>query len=73
MWIFRYVIDAFKVHMSFTSVSGHLMTNDYTEQYRGWNSCDPIQLFEAPIIKYVPEVILVLILVIYRLTENGEN
>ncbi len=43
------------VDVSFTSVAGHLMAIDVAENYKAWSSCDPIALFEAPIVKYVPE------------------
>lgn len=42
------------VQMSFTSVSGHLQNYDFTSAHRSWSSCDPIELFDAPLIKKVP-------------------
>nr|POF15167.1 dna topoisomerase 3 [Quercus suber] len=36
-----------------TSVLGHLISQDFDSQYKGWLSCDPISLFEANIITYV--------------------
>ncbi|KAI9806271.1 MAG: hypothetical protein M1825_006386 [Sarcosagium campestre] len=36
-----------------TSVLGHLTSQDFDERYRRWNDCDPGQLFDAPIVKYV--------------------
>lgn len=41
--------------MVMTSVSGHLMTYDFADIYRNWQTCDPINLFSAPIIKQCPE------------------
>eukprot|EP01080_Neovahlkampfia_damariscottae_P003222 gene3222-5537_t len=41
--------------MVFTSVSGHLYDMDFEDNFRQWGSCDPVQLFEAPIVKFVPE------------------
>lgn len=35
--------------MIMTSVSGHLMEFDFDESLRGWHSCPPNTLFEAPI------------------------
>lgn len=35
--------------MIMTSVSGHLMDFDFDDAFRGWNSCPPNSLFEAPI------------------------
>jgi DNA topoisomerase-3 len=44
--------------MVFTSVRGHLMGVDFPEAYSNWQSHDPVVLFDAPIHKFVPEVIL---------------
>ena len=41
--------------MAMTSVSGHLMTTDFPGSYRGWNNVDPEELFDAQIIKMVPD------------------
>jgi DNA topoisomerase-3 len=41
--------------MIFTSVSGHLLSSDFTGPFRGWNSCNPVELFSAPLAKFVPE------------------
>ena len=38
-----------------TSVMGHLMSTDFTDEYRSWNSCTPEQLFTAPIVEFVPD------------------
>ncbi|KAH7920702.1 prokaryotic type I DNA topoisomerase [Leucogyrophana mollusca] len=38
-----------------TSVSGHLLAHDFPNEYRTWNSCDPLSLFDAPIHTVVPE------------------
>jgi DNA topoisomerase III len=43
------------LEMVFTSVSGHLMDMDFEDKFRSWSSCDPIQLFDAPITKFVPK------------------
>jgi DNA topoisomerase-3 len=37
-----------------TAVSGHLLAHDFPDEYRQWNSCDPITLFDAPIHSSVP-------------------
>lgn len=39
----------------FTSVSGHLLSFEFSNAYRGWKSCNPEQLFDAPVIKACPE------------------
>ncbi|KAK5577233.1 hypothetical protein RB653_002173 [Dictyostelium firmibasis] len=55
LWDFKYNILNFNdCEMIFTSVTGHLMEIDVVEQFKPWASCDPIQLFEAPIRKSVP-------------------
>lgn len=41
--------------MVMTSVSGHLLTQDFIDAYKQWQSCDPISLFDAPIVKFCPE------------------
>nr|XP_043611083.1 DNA topoisomerase 3-alpha [Erigeron canadensis] len=52
---FNYMINEQPCHMVFTSVTGHLMEIDFEPRYRKWHSCDPLDLFHAPICKYVPE------------------
>lgn len=39
-----------------TSVLGHLMALDFESQYKGWQSCPPGSLFEAPVHEYVEVV-----------------
>lgn len=53
---FNYTIQNQHFHMSFTSVTGHLMELEFEERYRKWHSCDPVQLYQAAVKKYVPEV-----------------
>ncbi|KAG5297252.1 DNA topoisomerase III [Histoplasma ohiense] len=36
-----------------TSVLGHLTNLDFDSQYRGWNSCPPGRLFDAPVVDSV--------------------
>ena len=38
-------------NMVMTSVSGHLLGMDFSEQYRKWFSCHPVQLFDLPVEK----------------------
>ncbi|KAG7446533.1 prokaryotic type I DNA topoisomerase [Guyanagaster necrorhizus] len=38
-----------------TCVSGHLTTPDFFDTHRKWNSCDPFDLFEAPVQATIPE------------------
>lgn len=37
--------------MIMTSVSGHLMTYEFTGAYRKWHGCPPLSLFDAPVVK----------------------
>lgn len=41
-------------HMIFYSVSGHLLDKDFDDRHRKWHSCQPEELFDAPIVKFVP-------------------
>eukprot|EP01083_Nonionella_stella_P051843 137672_1 len=41
--------------MVVTSVTGHMMNLEFDERYRKWSSCDPVDLFDAPIRKSVCE------------------
>lgn len=41
--------------MVMTSVSGHLMTLDFTASHQKWYSCAPVALFSAPVAKFVGE------------------
>ncbi|KAI5673799.1 hypothetical protein M9H77_14163 [Catharanthus roseus] len=52
---FNYTINGRPCLMSFTSVTGHLMEIEFDERFKKWHSCDPVQLYHAPIRKYVPE------------------
>ncbi|GJJ12157.1 hypothetical protein Clacol_006398 [Clathrus columnatus] len=38
-----------------TSVAGHLLAFDFNSAFRGWNSCDPLTLFDAAVEVKVPE------------------
>ncbi|CAD5122782.1 DgyrCDS11189 [Dimorphilus gyrociliatus] len=40
--------------MIMTSVSGHLLTWEFTPQFTNWRSCNPVQLFTAPVYKKCP-------------------
>lgn len=52
---FPYSINGVPVHMLVTSVTGHLMEIDFDDRFRKWHSCDPAQLFHAPLRKSVPD------------------
>lgn len=41
--------------MVMTSVSGHLLTHAFVSSFKNWKGCDPIALFDAPVVKSCPE------------------
>ncbi|XP_010546323.1 PREDICTED: DNA topoisomerase 3-alpha isoform X2 [Tarenaya hassleriana] len=52
---FDYVINGQPCRMHMTSVTGHLMELEFAERFRKWYSCDPADLYHAPVLKHVPE------------------
>lgn len=40
--------------MIMTSVSGHVLNFEFSGMYKGWTSCPPESLFEAPLTKVCP-------------------
>jgi DNA topoisomerase III len=42
-----------RVNMVLTSVTGHLMEIEFEREFKSWNGCRPLELFEAPIKKSV--------------------
>lgn len=53
---FSYTIGDQQCDMLMTSVTGHLMELDFEDQFRKWHSCDPVDLYHAPVRKKVPQV-----------------
>ncbi|CAF1637285.1 unnamed protein product, partial [Didymodactylos carnosus] len=51
LYEFKYRLFDQECHMVFTSVAGHIMNYDFTDQHRQWYTCDPVDLFRAPIQK----------------------
>jgi len=41
--------------MVMTSVSGHLLGYEFQGQYRSWNYCSPLELFDIPVVKECPK------------------
>jgi len=39
-----------------TAVAGHLTSNDFDDAYRGWQNCDPVDLFDARVKTFVTQV-----------------
>lgn len=56
VWKFGATIQGQQCNMFFTSVAGHLMELEFGPAHRGWRSCDPIDLYAAPVNKAVPQV-----------------
>lgn len=44
-----------QAHMVMTSVSGHLLNYEFATNFRNWSSCNPVALFDAPVVKICPE------------------
>ncbi|KAJ8975343.1 hypothetical protein NQ317_000270 [Molorchus minor] len=40
-----------QARMTMTSVSGHLLNYEFAAAYRNWQGCNPVALFDAPVIK----------------------
>ena len=53
---FDYTISGKEYGMTMTSVSGHIMEIDFSEEYQKWTGCPVIDLFMAPIVKTVNKV-----------------
>ncbi|MCO5571756.1 hypothetical protein L7F22_025504 [Adiantum nelumboides] len=51
---FEYNIAGQGCFMSVTSVTGHLMELAFEDRFRKWTSCDPADLYHAPVRKLVP-------------------
>lgn len=50
---FPYQIRGQQSQMVVTSVIGHIMELDFEASVRSWNSCDPVELFTAPVSKRI--------------------
>ena len=50
---FRCEVMRQNAEMRFTSVSGHVMEIDFVQSHKKWNSCNPLELFTAPVVKRV--------------------
>ncbi|KAI9911606.1 hypothetical protein PsorP6_009585 [Peronosclerospora sorghi] len=50
---FPYQIRGQQVQMVVTSVTGHMMELEFDISVRSWQSCDPVELFTAPITKRI--------------------
>ncbi|EEY68895.1 DNA topoisomerase, putative [Phytophthora infestans T30-4] len=50
---FPYQVRGQQVQMVVTSVTGHIMELDFDASVRSWHSCDPVDLFTAPVTKKI--------------------
>ncbi|QDS73550.1 hypothetical protein FKW77_000530 [Venturia effusa] len=41
--------------VTFTSVAGHIVSQDFEGRYKSWQGCSPGDLFEAPIVSFVQD------------------
>ncbi|EUC45325.1 hypothetical protein COCMIDRAFT_95795 [Bipolaris oryzae ATCC 44560] len=41
--------------VTFTCVAGHIVSQEFNDRYRKWHSCQPVSLFEAPIVSGIAE------------------
>ena len=55
LWDFTTALDGGQCQMTMTSVTGHLMELDFGDGHRKWGSCDPVELFDAPVFMGVPD------------------
>lgn len=55
LYSFQITFKGTPTDMVMTSVSGHLLSQDFIDAYKQWQSCDPISLFDAPVLKFCPE------------------
>jgi len=57
--------------MFFTSVSGHLLGAEFGSDYKNWQRCDPVELFDAPIEKRcLPDYMDIKVLMINYMINN---
>ena len=43
-------------NVTFTCVAGHIVAQDFQDRFRKWHSCQPADLFDAPIQSSIAEV-----------------
>ncbi|CAL8097451.1 unnamed protein product [Orchesella dallaii] len=55
LYEFQYQFRNQPCQMTMTSVSGHLLNQEFDSRFRKWHSCDPVELFDAPVIKTCQE------------------
>lgn len=53
MYHFQGELENQSAEFKVTSVCGHVMEIDFAISHRSWNSCSPLELFKAPIVKQV--------------------
>jgi hypothetical protein len=53
---FPFDLNGQTVNMTVTSVAGHLTSQDFSQAFKSWNSCNPSALFAAPIDTFISKV-----------------
>ena len=52
---FDFLYPQINATFTVTAVSGHLMEHEFPPNYKGWHSCDPYALFDAPVVTQVTQ------------------
>ena len=52
---FDFLYPQINATFTVTAVSGHLMEHVFPPNYKGWHSCDPYALFDAPVVTQVTQ------------------
>lgn len=45
------MVNGQQCKMIMTSVSGHLLNQSFIGNYKKWHACNPLDLFDAPVVK----------------------
>lgn len=52
---FQYAINGLPVEMKVSAVRGHLMHQDFPQDCKSWQNVQPVELFQKPILRFVPD------------------
>ena len=52
---YEFTYSPSQAHFVVTCVAGHITEKDFGSAHRSWNSCDPAQLFDAPLETHTPK------------------
>ncbi|KXS18631.1 prokaryotic type I DNA topoisomerase [Gonapodya prolifera JEL478] len=56
-WRFEYPYNGQQCEIICTSVAGHIMEMDFANEFKKWDSCNPVELFRAPLVKSVKQTL----------------